>query len=327
MPRNIICEMAIQPGFVELVAEPRDHLTSLPSELQHMIIGYLFATHEPDKAFDSDIYDIRKSIGASHPLDFLAATCRSLRGEIMQWSLHFHTQHQDLTKYTPLKTAKLQARRNLLRGRGGLLTWSEKNCVFCGKTSTRSAILMNGFRCCNVCDKQQWPDKITKSDAKKKYDLKDNHLLPHHYHSPSAAKLLAKHPGGMPKMRYGTSMSSNVPTTMFLEKDVEALAVLAHGDLVAHLAKRQADREERSRKLKATKAKKEADAARLPQEVVDYFVQKLYGSSAEDPVVLSGDNELDNLAAESASWLGLEGTATFMEDDDFTCGVWAPDMF
>lgn len=40
-------------------------------------------------------------------------------------------------------------------------------------------------------------------------------------------------------------MSMNGPTTMFLQQDVERLAKLVHGDLKAHLAQRERDREER----------------------------------------------------------------------------------
>ena len=55
--------------------------------------------------------------------------------------------------------------------------------------------------------------------------------------------------------RYGTYVSSNVPTTMFMRKDVEALAKLAHGDLKEHLAKKAGDLAERRRKSAEAKAK------------------------------------------------------------------------
>ena len=319
--------MASTSGLVH--PKPRDHLTALPSELQHLIFGYVFPTHEPDKAFELETTYYEKRGPASHPLDYLAATCRSLRGEVMEWSLHFLMRHHNITKYKPLKTVKLQARRNLLRGRGGLLTWAEKNCVFCGKPSSRSAILVNSLRCCVACDKEQWPDKITRSDAKKQFDLKDHHLLPHHHHSPSAAKLLAKHPGGLPKLRYGTYMSSNVATTMFLKKDVEALAILAHGDLKAHLTKRQADREERSRKLKGTKERKQAEAAHLrtPQGFADYLEANVYGyivNRTTPPVILPGDDQMENLAAETESW--LEESGMFGGEGEFQGGVWVSSL-
>ena len=118
---------------------------------------------------------------------------------------------------------------------------------------------MNGLRCCKTCDREHWPDKITKTEARMHYDLKDEHLLPESVVSPTSAKLLHEYPG-LPRVRYGTYITSNVPTTMFLRKDVEALAKLAHGDLKAHLAKRQADRDERRKKAKELKARKDAEA-------------------------------------------------------------------
>ena len=320
--RTIINTMETNANMVDLTVEPKNHLAPLPTELLHMIIGYLFPNHEPDKAFESDSTDLDKSRPASHSLDFLAATCRSLRGEVNSWARVFLIQHRDITKYKSLKTAKLQAQRNFLRGRGGLLAWTEKHCVFCGKPSSRSAILMNGLRCCNACDKIQWPEKITKSDARRVFDLKDHHLLPHLH---SAGKLLMKHPG-LPKLRYGTYMSSNVPTTIFLKKDVGALARLAHGDLKAHLAKRQADREERSRKLQATKARREEENARWIAEKWEVEGAKYEaeydrrqaeastsGANATNPVLLSDDES--SLIGE-ATWLN-EDLDLFVEDGEF----------
>lgn len=98
-----------------------------------------------------------------------------------------------------------------------------------------------------------------------KYDLKDEHLLPSSLNSPTSVKLLSEYPG-LPKVRYGTYIVSNVPTTMFLRKDVEALAKLAHGDLREHLAKKQAERDERRKKARETKARKDAEAALAAKE-------------------------------------------------------------
>lgn len=257
----------IQNSTVTVTAEPNDHLTAIPTEVQHLIIGNLFATHEPNKAFEciGDLTTSKKT-PASHPFDSLAATCKTFRGEVNQWCLLFLTNHGTITNYKPLKNSKNQAERNFIRGRGGLLTWCEKHCVFCGKKSARSAILMNGLHCCTDCDnKEHWPDKITKTQAKKEYDLRDDHLHPPlaHHSGPSLAKLLTTSPamaklykkfGSLSKLRYGTYMSHNVPTTMFLRKDVLAQAQRVHGDVEAHLAakeaKKQAKRDEKARKAR-----------------------------------------------------------------------------
>lgn len=145
----------------------KDHLSSLAPELQHMIFDHLLPSHEPDKAFDDldrapPPTPKTKKQPNTHPLDYLAATSKALRDEVNEWALHFLAQHKEITKYRHFKTEKIQQRRDFLRGRHGLLTWMERHCVFCGNKSSRSAILMNGLRCCKKCDKEQWPDKITK---------------------------------------------------------------------------------------------------------------------------------------------------------------------
>jgi hypothetical protein len=157
---------------------------------------------------------------------------------------------------------------------------------------------MNGFHCCKDCDEAQWPDKITKSAAREEYHLTDHHLLPHQQRTPISAKMLAKHPGGLPTLRYGTCMTAGVPTTFFLREDVEALAILAHGDLKAHLAKRKVEREERSRKIKATKAAKSEKEVQRAREVAQAVAaartaaSSVAGSSAAQPIVLADDDVL-----------------------------------
>lgn len=102
------------------------------------------------------------------------------------------------------------------------------------------------MRCCRTCDREQWPEKITKTEAIKKYNLKEHQLLPSQHH---AKKLLTLHPG-LPMLRYGTYFSAGVLTTMFLKDDVEAFAELAHGDLKGHLKEREVARQERVRMQK-----------------------------------------------------------------------------
>ncbi len=151
---------------LDLTVQLKNHLTAMPTEIQHHIISYLLATHEPDKTSnDHKAARLSKSKPNVHALDCLAAACKSFQDEVNSWACIFLTKHKDITKYKPLKMARSQAQRKLLRGRSGLLTWVEKHCVFCGWKCSRSAILMNGLRCCISCDKQQWPDKITKTEV------------------------------------------------------------------------------------------------------------------------------------------------------------------
>ncbi|KAK4544854.1 hypothetical protein LTR36_003758 [Oleoguttula mirabilis] len=227
-----------------------DRLTSLPPELMHLVCDFLLPSHQPNIAFTADAPDH----SLTHALDYLAATCRTLRGEVNSWAQHFLRHHASITHHKDLKTPKLQSTRNFLRGKAGLLTWAEKHCLFCGKTSARSAILVNGFRCCAHCDKQQWPRKITKTAAKTKYDVKEHHLLPSTH--PSLMRL--KQPGNLPRLRYGTYLSSNVQTTMFLEADVRRLADHLYGDWERHMADKRAAAQTRKRVKEERKAKTEA---------------------------------------------------------------------
>ncbi|KAK5121781.1 hypothetical protein LTR85_004656 [Meristemomyces frigidus] len=225
--------MASSPkqAVIDLTTDGKDRFTTLPPELIHLVCDFLLPSHQPNIAFEAGGHDNT----SPHALDYLAASCRSLRGETDSWAQHFLRHHASITRHRDLKTAKLQLTRNFLRGKGGLLTWMVKHCVFCGKTSTRSAILVNGFRCCANCDKEQWPNKITKTAAKTKYDIKDHHLLPHLHPSP----MRIKRPSHLPRLRYGTYMSSNVQTTMFLEADVYHLAYHVHGDWRKHMYLKQ----------------------------------------------------------------------------------------
>ena len=64
-------------------------------------------------------------------------------------------------------------------------------------------------------------------------------------------------------------MSNGVAATLFLKADVEALARVVHGDLEAHLTKRKVEREERSQKLQATKAKKLEKAHQRALQIIE----------------------------------------------------------
>ena len=82
--------------------------------------------------------------------------------------------------------------------------------------------------------------------------------------------------GGLPTLKYGTLMTAGVPTTLFLRKDVEALARVVHGDLEAHLAKRKAEKQERRWKLQVTR---EEDLAKTLQWLKG-FMQMQAGRAA-----------------------------------------------
>lgn len=244
--------------------EQRDHLTALPPELIHEICDHLFTTHNPDEGAewearvhgpDSDPKALlgRNNDYATHLLDYLAATCKSLRRQLMTWGRTKLHKYQSIAKYTPIRSARLQNSVNYLRGaEHGFLSWAEIHCNFCGieLSYDRYAILMSGITCCKACDQTQWPGKITKEDAKRKYKLRDDQLLQTTDLTPSLARLLSRHPGNLPKLRYGTVCGTADLTYYFLERDVAAFAKLAHGDLRAYLAKKRVGTDDESQSPK-----------------------------------------------------------------------------
>jgi hypothetical protein len=236
-------------------AEMVDHFTPIPSEVIQSIASYLYATHAPDKAYNTTTTSKTSKPTYSTDLVALALTSKTLFHHTNAWAHHFLHSHRSITKYKDYKTALAASRQKLpLRT---LLQWSSKTCVFCGKKSSRSAILMNGLRCCRLCDRAEWPEKITKTDAIKNFALKEHQLLPSQHH---AKKLLTLHPG-LPMLRYGTYFSAGVLTTMFLRADVEAFAELAHGDLKVHLKKREVARQERGKALVKTRESRDLRVA------------------------------------------------------------------
>lgn len=234
------------PQPADFAIDAKDHLTTLPSELLHQICSHLLPAHKPDLAFE----DIPSPPSAAdHPIRQLSLTCRHLQAETNSWALHFLKQHTSVTKYKALQSSKLQHQRNFLQE---LLKWMAKHCIFCGKNSVRRAILVNGFVCCMKCDKEQWPNKITRTEARAQFYLKDYHLSPHRYPQPRGKTADIT----LTRLRYGTYMAANVQTTMFVKEEVQKLAELIHGDLDAVAKLKEREKADRKRKREEMMAKK-----------------------------------------------------------------------
>lgn len=73
---------------------------------------------------------------------------------------------------------------------------------------------MNGLGCCQKCDKEQWPDKITKTEAKTKFLLDDEHLF----------LWGSARPDEWPTCRFGVYTVNGGNCMLFLRKEVERLA-------------------------------------------------------------------------------------------------------
>ncbi|EME78261.1 uncharacterized protein MYCFIDRAFT_80690 [Pseudocercospora fijiensis CIRAD86] len=278
---------ALDPSVAS--ADANDRLSALPPELLHHIIGYLWPTHFAEKAFHETrqscrcSHCVRSTHGNNHDLDYLAATCKILRAEVNDWARSWLLQHSDITKFNegriwPKATTKrngvVQMRKNFntnfLRGRNGaLLNWMDTNCIFCGRKSRRAAIMMNGFRCCTHCDKKEWPEKVTMSQAVEDYGLSKKELLPTREASHTEVARMREEFPGFQGIWYGTYVSSNVRTTMFMKHDLRRLATTIFGDVDAHLARRELrkklvkQKKEERKKEKAERATEKA-ATREP---------------------------------------------------------------
>ncbi|KAI7282147.1 hypothetical protein KC345_g3705 [Hortaea werneckii] len=325
-PILLSAKMKGKRPVVDLTTEPKDHLTSLPSELIHLICDYLFPEHYPDIAFHPNHKNYHTA--RPHILENLAATCHTLRSTINTWALHFLRQHSQITKYRDLANPKKQQLRNFLRAPSNhhsnsstgktrskkpplsLLPWKETHCIFCGKPSRRHAILVSSFRCCSACDKHEWPEKITKTRAKTEYYLRDQHLFPPRAASPSPSPpslTTSPHPDqhnpssptslmkerkkkdgpsdyGPPLLsraaprrpiRYGSYISSNVATTMFLERDVRRLAEAVHGTgyggWEAYKERRAAAAGERRKKREAGRAEREGGGGGSREDAIEIW--------------------------------------------------------
>ncbi|KAF2208966.1 hypothetical protein CERZMDRAFT_100955 [Cercospora zeae-maydis SCOH1-5] len=279
-----------------------DHLTALPSELLQEIISYLFPTHKPNRIPSRD-----RSRPGPHDLENLANTCRTLRHDVHAWAHHFLLHHQSITKFKPSRTAPckrkqkqlstststntttisqqpnyLRSSRTRTRTSQALLTWSTTKCTFCGKPTTRTAILMNGLHCCTPCDSTHWPDKITHTAACREYDLDAHHLDPHststssHHHN---GRRQIRYQG--PAVRSGKYVCQGAPTTMFLRQDVEARAREVHGEgWREHLRRRREERAARREKWMEKRKREEMDEERRGEE-----------EGGKEVIVLDGDDD------------------------------------
>lgn len=114
----------------------KDHLTILPSEIQQNIISHLLPTHNPDS---SSKQERKVKDPAEHSLDFLAATSRHMRNEVMCFARIWLIKNRDSCGFknkTPReapKKAKLE--RNYLRGAFMLHTHSLNPSIHLIKTN------------------------------------------------------------------------------------------------------------------------------------------------------------------------------------------------
>ncbi|KAF1349119.1 hypothetical protein BDV97DRAFT_422517 [Delphinella strobiligena] len=221
-PRSFFAHIS---GGIASTMSPPSAFESLPIELVHQVCSYLLPSHDPDRS----ILDKNPP----SPLIPLASTSRVFRDGVESYCRTTLLQWAPITKFD----GKIPSSKKVKKShRGLLLRFKKRRCVFCGKASQRKAILCTGFGCCSACDKKEWPDKITKTNAKKEYHLNEEQLF-------------AEKGDGLPVINYGSYSVEGGAATMFLRSDVERLADAVHGDWKEHMK----DRAEIAKRRKAEK--------------------------------------------------------------------------
>ncbi|TKX19852.1 hypothetical protein C1H76_8050 [Elsinoe australis] len=240
-------------------------LTALPIELLHHILSHLVSSHGLNHRTILSWYrtpwdlvssnDIQRfgPLAPGTPLLELRNVNKSTRRAVDAYSHRLLLTWSHMRPYKPLKTPKLEDKRNHT---AELLKLIHTHCVFCGRKSTRRATLMNGLGCCQKCDKEQWPDKITKTEAKTRFLLDDEHLF----------LWGSARPDEWPACRFGVYTVNGGDCMLFLRKEVERLARAVYEveetDVKIEDAVKPKKKAMRTGKTQTRKRKKEQDAYR-----------------------------------------------------------------
>lgn len=154
-------------------------------------------------------------------------------------------------------------------------------------------------------------EKITLTDAKKIYGLKEENLLPNkHVNSPTSRKLVAQL--GLPRARYGVYFCQGAKATMFLLADVKVLAALVHhGQLEPYLAKREAARVARSTKAEN---KKQSGSLSKGNASKSSFVRGPRSDEDMSGSEFGGADELAGIEGLRDAW--RRSTVEFVEDEE-----------
>lgn len=91
----------------------KDRLTVLPSEIQQNIIGHLLPTHDAD---NPPGHFAKRSKAVDHALDHLAATCKSLRGEVNTFARLWLSKNRDTVRKVNIEVIGKPTENRRLRG-------------------------------------------------------------------------------------------------------------------------------------------------------------------------------------------------------------------
>ncbi|KAI5805906.1 hypothetical protein EDC01DRAFT_753691 [Geopyxis carbonaria] len=178
-------------------------LDTLPLDIFFIILSYAQTT---------------SAFGAGHAFLALANTSKPLQAVVDSYCTH---ELAKLHNARPLSSPKPPFNKGPSPTRR-LVRFRARHCEFCGAKTAETAKLYREIRCCRVCEKEQWPDKVTMTFATKNYNIPKEQLLKN--------------------VHYGQYMCYNVLTTIFLHADVKAYAETLHGPLPAFLARKSARR-------------------------------------------------------------------------------------
>ncbi|KAF2496553.1 hypothetical protein BU16DRAFT_616680 [Lophium mytilinum] len=208
-------------------------LAALPIELLHHILSYSIGCRETEEfaQINTSFYHGIPRPHISCPLYNVAATCRHLRDVVESLTKHLLLSHQSITKfkalasysrkYIPVSTDASIKSKTLRTYRCAWVKWVMRNCAFCGKASSRRALMNDAFHCCQSCDRREWPDKITMTVALQTFNLTKLDLFTPNPLFPTAC---------FPRLRVAVYDCVGVETTMFMKEDVEVRAKLIHGE-------------------------------------------------------------------------------------------------
>ncbi|KAF2483152.1 hypothetical protein BDY17DRAFT_323910 [Neohortaea acidophila] len=196
-------------------------------------------------------YNTTTSTVTPHVFLSLAAMSSRLRDEVESFCRRYLTKHKERYYFTPNAEIEQKATRRSERLKGkpkvdnrvyrkALVYKLTLKCFGCNTWVRGFARgkLANGISCCSKCEEEMFGPQINLTDAMKRYDLRDWMLIATRKPGPRAKKV------DFPVINYGTVLTGKPYyngiqiSYRFVEKDVIRVASAVHGDIEAHMRKR-----------------------------------------------------------------------------------------
>ncbi|KAF2460890.1 hypothetical protein BDY21DRAFT_333738 [Lineolata rhizophorae] len=185
----------------------RNCLDTLPAEVSDNILSYLIGPYVAVGKSRS-----AKDIYRTHPFNNLAATCKSLRTSVESYCQHILHRYMGHVRGLPPKDAR---RKRDLSYRMMWIKLVRGRCIFCRKGTQMGALFYPEISCCRACDRKEYPNKITLTDAKSACNLSTDQLT---------AKALVVEGHRFFRPRFCRANLNGVFTTLFFRDEVEKLS-------------------------------------------------------------------------------------------------------